>query len=70
MVARDYKRFEIEEAVIGGKNFICLITHIKSSKIVLSGQPENSWPLAIKLKGFFIFILKRRIFKNYVVLIN
>ncbi len=39
MVARDYKRFEIEEAAIGGKHFTCLITHIKSSKIVLSGEP-------------------------------
>lgn len=63
MVARDYKRFEIEEAAIGGKNFTCLITHIKSSKIGLSGQPENSSPLVLKLKGFLLIILKEGFLK-------
>jgi len=46
MVTRDNKRFEIEEAAIGGKHFTCLITHTKSSIIVLSGEPDISSPLA------------------------
>jgi len=32
------------------------ITHTKSSIFVLSGEPDNSKPFGIILKGFFIFV--------------
>jgi hypothetical protein len=36
-------------------HFFSFITHIKSSKIVLSGEPDNHQPFGLNAEGLFIF---------------
>jgi len=52
--------------------FFRVISHTKVAKIVLPGEPDNSKPFGLLLKGFFLFMNylsgKEGFLKKFVVL--